>query len=67
MDYHIEVMHYIVENGPLPSTRLAEHFQWSNRIKQNWVIALRTWGWIVPRGYIEATEEGREEVHNATS
>jgi len=66
MEYYHEVMLYIVENEPLPSTKLAEHFQWSGLSKRNWIIALRAWGWIIPNGYVESTEEGREAVQSCS-
>lgn len=59
MEYYHEIMLYIVGNEPLTSIELAEHFQWSEFAKLNWMAALREWGWIVPRGRVESTEKGR--------
>jgi len=62
MGYCHEVMLYIVENEPIPSTKLAEHFQWSDLAKRHQITALRAWGWITPSGYVESTEKGRAAI-----
>ena len=62
MEYYHEVMLHIVENEPLPSTKLVERFQWSDLAKRHWIKALRAWGWITSSGRIESTEAGREAV-----
>ena len=62
MELNHEVMLYIVEHEPLPATKLAAHFWWSNIALGYWKKALRSWGWITPKGHLVSTEKGREAI-----